>query len=136
MDTGIIISYIICISFCIYIIYAIYTKKPKQSKVSTSLFSYVQKQRIEKYDPSFNERLTNDIQILNKLIDDKSDNFTLILQFQRNLQNKLSDLMILDKEMFKQTVEQISTRLNDKIRNYVDTNRLMFEDPLASEWSI
>lgn len=136
MDTGIIVSYIICISFFIYIIYAIYTKKPKQSKVSTSLFSYVQKQRIEKYDPSFNERLTNDIKILNKLIDDKSDNFTLILQFQRNIQNKLSDLMILDKEMFKQTVEQISTHLNDKIRNYVDTNRLMFEDPLASEWSI
>ena len=135
MDVSIIIlSYIICISFFIYIIYAIYTKKPKQSKVS--LFSYVQKRRIEKYDPTFIERLNNDIKILYKLIDDKSVNFTLILQFQRNIQNKLSDLMVLDKEMFKQIVEQISVEVNVKVNDYVNTNRMMFEDPLSSEWSI
>lgn len=134
----IVFSYIICILLMMLGMYVIYTKGViKESIVrNTSLFTYAEEKQIRVYDTTFAVRLRKEISMLEQLIRDKSDNITLILQLQRNIENKLSDLMILNKDMFDTKVKRLSMSIHKKVESYMKKKSLLFEDHLSTEWSI
>ena len=101
-----------------------------------TLFTYAEEKEIRLYDGTFTTRLIKEIHMLEGLIRTKSNNVTLILQLQRNIENKLSDLMILNKVMFDTKVKRLSTKINKQVDDYTKSNSLLYEDHLSKEWSI
>ena len=130
-------SYLIFIFFMMLGMYVMFKKNNKKLIVNhETLFTYVEEKQIRLYDNTFTSRLIKEIRMLEGLIRTKSDNVTLILQLQRNIENKLSDLMILNKVMFDTKVKRLSTKINKQVDDYTKSNSLLYEDHLSKEWSI
>ena len=133
----VVFSYLIFIFFMMLGMYVMFKKNNKKLIVNhETLFTYVEEKQIRLYDNTFTSRLIKEIRMLEGLIRTKSDNVTLILQLQRNIENKLSDLMILNKVMFDTKVKRLSTKINKQVDDYTKSNSLLYEDHLSKEWSI
>jgi len=136
---SVVMSYFVCTLLMMVLMYMIYNKSVIKKEIigkNESLFTMAESKQINAYDSTFIERLKKEMHVLKLLIRNKSENITLILQLQRNIENKLSDLMILNKTMFESKVTRISTKINQQVDAYMKTKSLIFEDRLSQDWSI
>ena len=135
----VVFSYLICMILMMFGMYVIYKKEKSRKTVfgkKETLFTYAEEKEIRLYDGTFTTRLIKEIHMLEGLIRTKSNNVTLILQLQRNIENKLSDLMILNKVMFDTKVKRLSSKIKGQVDTYLKSKPLLYEDNWSKEWSI